>query len=58
MDMIKNRLYEPSTWRAVAVLLALVGIQITPEQLDAIGEGFIALIAVLAMIWPERGGEQ
>ena len=33
---IQNRLKEPSTWRAITVVLTLIGIQLQPEQVEAI----------------------
>ena len=54
MDMIIARLREPSTWRGVAVLLALAGVQIAPEHLEAVGNGFIGVMAILAVFMPEK----
>jgi hypothetical protein len=53
-DIIFKRLREPSTWRGIAVLLTLAGLQIAPESVDAIGQGFIALMGILAMFTPEK----
>lgn len=54
MKMIVARLKEPSTWRGIAVLLSLAGIQLAPEHLEAIGNGFIGLMAVLAVLMPDK----
>jgi hypothetical protein len=54
MKVIVDRLKEPSTWGGIAVLLSLAGVQIAPEHLEAIGNGFIGLMAVLAVLMPEK----
>ena len=33
---IQNRLKEPSTWRAITVVLTLIGVNLRPEQVEAI----------------------
>ena len=33
---IENRLKEPSTWRAITIVLTLIGIHLEPEQVEAI----------------------
>ena len=54
MDMIIARFREPSTWRGLTVLLALAGVQIAPEHLEAVGNGFIGLMAILAVLMPDK----
>jgi len=33
---IANRLREPSTWRAITVVLTLIGVHLSPEEIEAI----------------------
>ena len=33
---LRNRLREPSTWRAITVVLTLVGVHLSPEEIEAI----------------------
>ena len=33
---IQNRLKEPSTWRAITIVLTLVGVHLQPAQVEAI----------------------
>jgi len=33
---ISNRLREPSTWRAITVILTLIGVHLSPEEIEAI----------------------
>ena len=31
-----NRINEPSTWRAITVVLTLIGVHLSPEEIEAI----------------------
>lgn len=53
MKNIAMRLKEPSTWAGLAVLASLFGGGIAPEQVQQVGGGVMAL---LAMFLPENGG--
>lgn len=53
MKFSANRLKEPSTWAAIAVLATLFGLD--TEQANNIATAGAALAAVIAAILPARG---
>lgn len=48
-----NRLKEPSTWAAIAVLATLFGLD--NQQADQIASAGAALAAIVAVLMPARG---
>lgn len=49
-----DRARERSTWMGLTALAGLCGVQIAPEQVDAIVQGAIALAAVIAAVTRDR----
>ena len=49
-----DRARERSTWMGLTALAGLCGVQIAPEQVDAIVQGAIALAAVIAAVSKDR----
>lgn len=49
-----DRARERSTWMGLTALVGLCGVQIAPEQVDAIVQGAIALAAVIAAVSKDR----
>jgi len=49
-----DRARERSTWMGLTALAGLCGLQIAPEQVDAIVQGAIALAAVIAAVTKDR----
>ena len=49
-----NRLKEPSTMRAVVLVLTLFGVSLSPEQQDAIVVAGVSLIAALGLFLPDK----
>jgi hypothetical protein len=48
-DVFGVSLAEASTWRSLIVLLTLVGIELSPEQAEAIGKAGAALFVVFGV---------
>lgn len=48
------RAREPSTWAGLAVLLALAGVEVAPEQLAATAQLLATLAGAAAVLLPER----
>jgi hypothetical protein len=46
LNVILNHLKQKSTWAGLGTILALVGVQLDPEQLTSIGTAVIGLIGV------------
>jgi hypothetical protein len=36
IDFFKDRSTEPSTWRGIVLIITALGVQLTPEQADAV----------------------
>lgn len=49
-----DRARERSTWLGLTALAGLCGVQIAPEQMDAIAQGAIAITAVIAAVTKDR----
>lgn len=49
-----DRARERSTWLGLTALVGLFGVQIAPEQVDAIVQGAVALAAVIAAVTKDR----
>jgi hypothetical protein len=45
-----DRLKEPSTWRGIILVLAAVGVKLSPELADAIIASGISLAGVIAIL--------
>jgi hypothetical protein len=45
-----DRLKEPSTWRGIILILAAVGVKLSPELADAIIASGISLAGVIAIL--------
>lgn len=50
MEIIKQYLAQPSTYRGVALLFGILGITFDPEDLERIGTGIIGSIALYETI--------
>lgn len=46
MDKTIKRLKEPSTWAGLGILAAMFGANVAPEQVNQIGGGVMALLAI------------
>ena len=53
MQMIMQRLNEPSTWRGIVALLTACGVSIAPAQQTAIIAGGLALMGLLGAFIPD-----
>ena len=54
MQVLLNRLKEPSTWAGLGVILGVFGVKVLPEQLTAIIGVVTAICAALAVFLPEK----
>jgi len=54
MKYIIERLKEPSTYRGLAVMLAVAGVKISPEQTDAITAAVVAILAAIEVFRTEK----
>ena len=54
MNAILTRLKEPSTFRGLAILLGLVGINLDPDQVNAITAGVVAAIGLIEVFRREK----
>lgn len=43
-NLIKTYAKQPSTWRGLAILLAIAGVAVDPATLEQVGMGVVALI--------------
>lgn len=50
-DKIGIAFGEASTWRSLVVLLTLVGIELSPEQAEAIGKAGAAVFVVFGVFF-------
>jgi hypothetical protein len=51
---IKQRLREPSTWAALAALLAVFGVPVPPGVPEAVGTIIAAGVAIVGVVMPEK----
>lgn len=56
MDGLIKRLKEPSTWRGVTGILALLGIAVTPELSDAIIAVAVGVVSIIEILRKEKVG--
>ena len=54
MDIILNRLKEPSTYRGLAIVAGLAGIHFAPGLETAIFTAVSAIIGVIEIVRPEK----
>lgn len=54
IDFIADRIRERSTWAGVAALLALVGIQLTEIEINAIMQAIVGIFGVIAIFRKEK----
>lgn len=54
LENILKRLKEPSTWRGLVGILALLGIAVTPELQDAIVASAIGVISIIEILRKEK----
>ena len=57
MKFLIDRLKEPSTFRGLAVVLGIVGVQLSPEQTNAITGAVAALIGLIEIFRVEKKSE-
>ena len=53
MDFLKKRLKEPSTWRGFVLVLTACGVQLSPEQAQAIITAGLALAGAIGVFAPD-----
>ncbi len=51
---IVDRLKEPSTWRGLAAIVAMFGIQMSPEQMGQIMQAFFLIYGTINVIRKEK----
>lgn len=56
-EMIKNRLGEASTWKAILSLAVGVGLKLTDVQIEAITSAILAVYVALSLILPDKFGK-
>lgn len=54
LNIILGHLKQKSTWAGLGTILALVGIQLNPDQLTSIGTAVISLIGVYEVFRHEQ----
>ena len=54
MKALFSKLKEPSTLRGLAIILGLVGINLDPEQVNAITAGVAAIIGLVEVFRKEK----
>lgn len=54
LNFILARLREPSTWRALVVLLTTLGVSISPEQSTAIVVAGASLFSAIGLFTPDQ----
>ena len=55
MDWLIRRGAEPSTWRGIVALAALLGINLSPEDAAVIANIAVTVVAVINIIRKEHG---
>jgi hypothetical protein len=53
MEWIIARAKEPSTWRGIIALLALAGVSVNPDQVNAIVGAAVALVSAIEVFRKE-----
>lgn len=53
-EYILNRLKEPSSWRGIIALITAMGVQLAPDQVDAIVSLGLAVIGVINVFVKEK----
>jgi len=53
-DKIGVSLGEASTWRAIIVIITLIGVQLDPEQTEAIVKAGAALFAAFGLFFKRK----
>jgi len=57
-NMIKNRLHEASTWKAIISLISGLGLfTLTEAQAEAAAAAMIAVYSFLSLILPDKFGK-
>ena len=54
--IIKNRLKEASTWKAIISLLTMFGMTMTDAQQEAVAVAGAAVYAALSLLLPDKFG--
>jgi len=54
MKFVIDRLKEPSTYRGLAVVLGLIGVNLSPEQTNAISVAVAGIIAAIEIFRVEK----
>jgi hypothetical protein len=54
MKFVIDRLKEPSTFRGLAVILGLVGVNLTPDQSNTIAAAVAGVIAAIEIFRVEK----
>lgn len=54
MNMIIDRLKEPSTYRGLSIILGLIGISVSPEQTNAISVAVGSVIGLIEIFRKEK----
>jgi hypothetical protein len=54
MSYILDRLKEASTWRGIIALVTALGVALSPEQVEAIVAGGLALIGILGAFTSDK----
>lgn len=54
MKYIIERLKEPSTYRGLALMLAVAGVKVSPEQTDAIATAVVSILAAIEIFRIEK----
>jgi len=53
-DYLKNRLKEPTTWKAILSFSVGLGLKMTDAQMDLIAAAMIAVYAAVSAFLPEK----
>lgn len=53
MDYLLNRLTEASTWRGIVAIITACGVTISPEQIEVIVAGGLALMGIMGAFFPD-----
>ncbi len=56
-NMIKNRLGEASTWKAILSVAVGVGLKLSDAQMDAITSAMLAVYVALSLLLPDTFGK-
>lgn len=54
MDFLIARLKEPSTWRGIVAIAAILGINVSPELQQAIIGAAVGLLGVIEILRTEK----